>query len=174
MILPFSTQINGKATYFVEKIWQGFPNQEQYLDEWFQLESKIYEGYEFSPDASGMRPKLHTIREDELDRWNPGEMIDFYIRTKENFMFCFAPSVPVVSTQEIIINWFSDVRDLSASELAPQRFNHLDVVIGKNVLTISEVEKLAINDGFESVEDFFAYFNKDFTGKIIHWTDLRY
>ena len=140
MILPFSTQLNGKPTYFVEKIWQGFPNQEQYLDEWFQLESKIYEGYEFSPDASGMQPKLHTIREDKSDRWRAGVMIGFFINARQKNMFRFAPRIPVVSTQEIIINWFSDVRDLSASELVPQRFNHVDVVIGKNVLTISEVE----------------------------------
>ena len=36
------------------------------------------------------------------------------------------------------------------------------------------LRELAKNDGFESVEDFFAYFNKDFKGKIIHWTDLQY
>lgn len=28
--------------------------------------------------------------------------------------------------------------------------------------------------GFDSVKDFFRYFNKDFKGKIIHWTDLKY
>ena len=36
------------------------------------------------------------------------------------------------------------------------------------------MEKLAYNDGFESVEAFFNYFCKDFKGKIIHWTNLRY
>lgn len=28
--------------------------------------------------------------------------------------------------------------------------------------------------GFDTIEEFFAYFNEDFVGKIIHWTDLRY
>ncbi len=28
--------------------------------------------------------------------------------------------------------------------------------------------------GFDSVEDFFRWFDTDFKGKIIHWTDLRY
>lgn len=37
-----------------------------------------------------------------------------------------------------------------------------------------EIKQLAINDGFEDVENLIAYFNKVFTGKIIHWTDLRY
>lgn len=169
MILPFSTQINGKPTYFVEKIWQGFPNQEQYLDEWFQLESKIYEGYEFSPDASGMQPKLHTIREDELDRWNPGEMIDFYIRTKENFMFCFAPSVPVVSTQKIYMSYaYGNIIEISIN--------------GKEITDWNLKKQMAINDGFDSWDDFVDYFypiiqqseDQFFIGKIIHWTDLKY
>ena len=34
--------------------------------------------------------------------------------------------------------------------------------------------QLAINDGFESLKHFFEYFNEDFEGKIIHWTDLKY
>lgn len=42
-----------------------------------------------------------------------------------------------------------------------------------------EVEELAINDGFEAVEDFEDYFikqmeNDEFSGKIIHWTDFKY
>ena len=171
MILPFSTQINGKPTYFVEKILKGILNIS--LDNISKELRNIYDFNDFF-FIDGDVPKIHTIREDKNDRWKPGVMIDFFINARQKNMFRFAPRIPVVSTQEIIINWFSDVRDLSASELAPQRFNHLDVVIGKNVLTISEVEKLAINDGFDSLEDFFAYFNKDFTGKIIHWTDLKY
>ena len=56
MILPFSTQINGKPTYFIEKIWQGFPDADKYIEEWF-TEGKIYEGYDFHPDVFGMVPK---------------------------------------------------------------------------------------------------------------------
>jgi hypothetical protein len=37
-----------------------------------------------------------------------------------------------------------------------------------------EMIRLARNDGFDSVEDFFSFFPEDFKGKIIHWTDLRY
>lgn len=36
------------------------------------------------------------------------------------------------------------------------------------------IEKIAINDGFDSVDDFFSWFKDDFTGKIIHWTNLKY
>ena len=38
----------------------------------------------------------------------------------------------------------------------------------------SQIEKLALNDGFDSVKDFFNWFSEDFVGKIIHWTDARY
>ena len=37
-----------------------------------------------------------------------------------------------------------------------------------------EIQKLSLNDGFDSCEDFFAWFNEDFSGKIIHWTPFRY
>ena len=33
---------------------------------------------------------------------------------------------------------------------------------------------LVQNDGFASISDFLKFFNKDYTGKIIHWTDLKY
>ena len=169
MILPFSTQINGKPTYFVEKIWQGFPNQEQYLDEWFQLESKIYDGYEFSPDAPGMQPKPHTIREDKNDRWKPGVMIDFFINARQKNMFRFAPRIPVVSTQRILMSY------------AYANIIHI-TINGRRLNDWQEKEKLAINDGFDSWDDFVDYFipiiekSEDgfFTGKIIHWTDLKY
>ena len=39
---------------------------------------------------------------------------------------------------------------------------------------LDQMETLAIADGFDSIEDFFKYFTNDFTGKIIHWTDLKY
>jgi hypothetical protein len=37
-----------------------------------------------------------------------------------------------------------------------------------------EFFNLMKNDGFESAEQFFNWFNGYFKGKIIHWTDLKY
>lgn len=50
---------------------------------------------------------------------------------------------------------------------------------GKLFYDVAGIEKdkmlqLAQNDGFDTIEEFFEYFNEDFTGKIIHWTGLRY
>jgi hypothetical protein len=43
-------------------------------------------------------------------------------------------------------------------------------------MTWDEIEDLAINDGFDDVADFWAWFDQysPFSGKLIHWTGLRY
>lgn len=160
MILPFSTQLNGKPTYFVEKIQRSISKNlhNPHIDiksEWFN--SFIY---------FKVNPKLHTIREDKKDRWKPGTMIDFFINTRTKDMFRFAPRIPVLSTQEI------EIIHHSKKYLKDDAFP--GVYIDGNLMRYADVAKLSQNDGFDTVEDFFAYFNKDYTGKIIHWTDFRY
>lgn len=172
MILSFKTKINGEPTYFPEKIWQGFPNQEDLLEEWFTL-GKVYEGYNFHPDAAGMFPKIHTIRKDDKNRWNAGIMIDFFINARQKDMFRFAPKIPVVSVQIIQIKFMSI---WNSSGLYAKPIVKIDGKLiydmagnGKEIL-----EKISKNDGFKSIDDFFSYFNNDFEGKIIHWTDFKY
>jgi len=42
-------------------------------------------------------------------------------------------------------------------------------------LTINLIAKLIVNDGFNNYEEFLEWFEyKNFIGKIIHWTDLKY
>ena len=48
------------------------------------------------------------------------------------------------------------------------------MIIDNIVLTNKQIEQLAKNDGFDSVQDFFNWFNEDFNGRIIHWTDFKY
>jgi hypothetical protein len=84
-------------------------------------------------------------------------------------MFRFAPVLPVVSVQKIEITWLGFLN----------HFRPWVKVDGKSIYTLDQIDlnkmlQLANNDGFDTIEDFFAYFNKDFTGKIIHWTDWRY
>lgn len=179
MILSFSTQLNGKPTYFVEKIWQGFPESDQYIEEWF-TDGKIYQQYDFHPDAYGMSPKIHTIREDKAERWKPGMMIDFFINARKKDMFCFAPRINVISIQEIFMT---------------RRGSMLEITIAKDGSYIGGDDfyldacihgKLAINDGFDEYNDFRNHFinvieengkktgNYWFKGKIIHWTDFKY
>jgi hypothetical protein len=176
MILPFSTQMNGKPTYFIERIWEGLLRNIFKDDTEYQLyldshKNRFGKYWDWFPDEHTRleNPKIHTIREDKNDRWHAGKMIDFFINCRQKNMFRFAPVLPVVSVQKVEIIWvgFSD------------SFRPWVKIDGKSIYTLDQIDKekmlqLAQNDGFDTIEDFFAYFNEDFQGKIIHWTDLRY
>lgn len=105
--------------------------------------------------------KIHTIREDKHDRWRPGVIIHFAkgVRTKNyvNFMMgeCFlAQSIEIIRTSDNIAGTI--------------------VKIDGRKLTLTEIQKLAWNDGFENLIDFWMWFSQGFKGKIIHWTDFKY
>ena len=168
MILPFSTQLNGQPTYFPEKIWKGL--QPIDISEFIaHIDGKYLMPFFKRTDINS---KLHTIRKDEKNRWNPGVMIDFFINTRKKDMFRFAPRIPVISTQKIVIKHYTGMAEvLIGDEWFGSVFHHgLDDIYEWNI----DLETLAKNDGFESVDDFFQYFNEDFNGKIIHWTNLKY
>ena len=177
MILPYSTKINGNPTYFVERIHKGI--RENYM--LAPIDPSIHYPTNYNFIAKDQLPsKYHSIREDKNDRWKVGTKIDFFINARQKNMFRFAPVLPVVSTQKIeivnsggILNYASIYID---GELFLKNYNPHQVI--KGVKSDDEKEetiiKLAQNDGFDTIEDFLAYFNKDFKGKIIHWTDLKY
>lgn len=109
-----------------------------------------------------IHPKLHTIRKDSADRWKEGNDIHFYINVRKRDQFKFAPIVKVKSVQKIEIKH------------SGEKWRMPWVFIDGNMLISPEIKRLALNDGFDSVEQFFAWFKEDFEGKIIHWTDLTY
>ena len=84
-------------------------------------------------------------------------------------MFRFAPKLPVVSTQEVLMTYYhSDIIQIS--------------IDGRELFGYIERLEFAINDGFDNWEDFFNYFypkikaapKEVYKPKLIHWTDLRY
>lgn len=184
MILPFSTQLNGKPTYFVEKIWKGLLDK-RFHEEIIKnanLEDSI-KPYPIDEDifkSDLCIPKLHSIRTDEKNRWKEGNIIDFYINNRTKNALRFAPRIPVVSTQEIFMTRKGNLLEITIADV--------DSYIGGNdkYMYYPDKEKLAINDGFSSYSEFAEYFgsviNKNglktgnywFSGKIIHWTDLKY
>lgn len=182
MILAFSTKIKGKPTYFPEKILMGLLVKKLTPESDFNSicprgviipKGDIMYNIHFEHTINH-KPKYHTIREDKNDRWKVGTKIDFFINARQKNMYRFAPVLPVVSVQEIEIIWFNKTRSLEPSKYDPKRFNYLDLIVDDRLLEINEVEKLAQNDGFDTIEDFFDYFDKYFKGKIIHWTDYKY
>ena len=166
MTLSFTQKINGKPNYFVHKIWRGIL--------YHRLSDADFVSFCYQPwfkkfgetcpmmDGLNVPPKLHTIRLDPHNRWRPGMKIHPVINNRSENRFQFAPTMLCMSTHRIDV---------------VRKCNDIDVgwiyVDGKPI-TGDKIIKLAINDGFDSVEDFFNYFNKDFTGKLIHWTDLKY
>lgn len=170
MNLGFSQTINGQPTYFIEKIWESLgpfdtKNPNPMLDiEYVVYRDKYYNKFGQYWSRGFVAPKFHTIREDSKDRWKAGMNIHFVINSRAKNRFQFAPVSPCVSVQDIRISWTYD------------NSRPLDVIIDNTAFNPYgiTVQSLAINDGFKSVDDFFKYFNKDFNGKLIHWTGLRY
>lgn len=167
MILPFSTKINGKETFFVEKI------QVALRLPFFKDSVGFHEGF-VPPNfnfyvKSKCKPKLHTLRDDINDRWHAGIMIDYFINVRQKNMFRFAPKVPVISTQQVYMTYAWG--------------NIIEISIGsKQLVSHYEREQFAINDGFDNWDDFFNYFypkikaapGELYKPKLIHWTDFRY
>lgn len=167
MILGFKTKINGKPTHFVEKIMWGIYRQNKHFYNYEGLEYHIKcKEKGFVVDVENpFDSKIHTIREDAKNRWKVGNDIHFVINNRSKDRFQFAPILKVVSIQRI---------DISVRQRDDFSITH-EVYIDDRLLKFDEFCEFSKNDGFDSIEDFKAWFNKDLRGgKIIHWTDKRY
>lgn len=102
--------------------------------------------------------KLHTIRWDEKNRWKKGVKIHFATGARSSKYNCFKEGVCTGTQKIVIINRSIWIQDMPFP------------LIGH------EIQYLSDNDGFDSIEDFWWWFDQysPFTGKIIHWTNLRY
>ncbi|TGK45552.1 ASCH domain-containing protein [Leptospira bouyouniensis] len=98
--------------------------------------------------------KIHTIRRDDKDRWKPGKIIHFStgVRTKNYNQFAIGRCT---YTLEIIINPAKERVFISKGSGLVYR--------GQGVLAFAK------NDGFDSLDDFWKWFNQPFEGKLIHW-----
>lgn len=107
--------------------------------------------------------KIHTIREDKGNRWQAGKLINFAtgVRTPQYKQFhqAICTGVQTFSIEKLS---FFEKNDIIFIEINGKK------------LTQIEKELLAKNDGFDSLEDFCAFFKSGFRGEIIHWTDFKY
>ena len=103
--------------------------------------------------------KIHTIREDKRNRWKVGNKIHFAtgVRTKSYNQFAEGE---VSEIFHIRVYYYPEG---PAVDIYPWDCSSL------LCLTEDQVEELAKNDGFNSTEDFFDWFDKDFEGKLICW-----
>lgn len=103
--------------------------------------------------------KIHTIREDKQDRWKIGYWIHFACGVRTKNYECFKQDI-CCGTQKIEIKWIDST--------------FVRVWVDDRPLAGIEVAALARQDGFENERQFFEWFDKDFKGKIIHWTNFKY
>jgi hypothetical protein len=117
--------------------------------------------------------KIHTIREDSKSRWKQGRVIQMAtgVRTKKYNKFT---EQICISTQKFQIIWNIPFGEEYKGRLFKVFID--DRCMNNNFWHTKEsmLEVIARHDGFDSVNDFLDWFSEDFTGKLIHWTDLKY
>ncbi len=156
MVLGFSKQLKFKggriwATRFKEKVLTC-------LSILYQQESGNY-----------FTRKLHSIREDKKDRWKLGMKIHFVYGNRTKHRECwFLWHVFGIEYISIVHPPCCGMEIYVHDKPAPGDSDEI------TKLNSQDIERLALNDGFDSLEDFKEYFKDDFHGKLIHWTELKY
>lgn len=161
-----------EPTLFPELIWLGLlensrlKHRADHFQKYSTLHQKKY-GKPFQLPVD-RKPKLHTIRRDKKERWHEG--LDIHFVTGNRYkkggdgLFQFAPVMKPESIQEVFM-----------SATGPRG---IEITVGDKYLYWPDIERLAINDGFLSVEAFREYFlpagTFEFSGRIIHWTKTTY
>jgi hypothetical protein len=181
MILPFSTKLNRKPTYFVERIHKGI--RENYM--LAPVDPSVHYPADYNFIAKDKLPsKYHSVREDKNNRWKVDTKIDFFINARQKNMFRFASVLPVISIQKIEFILKDNTENLTClgtsfdktcTIIIDERFYGDAYFFNGTVISSSyTIPIFANNDGFDTSDELFAYFNKNFKGKIIHWTNLKY
>lgn len=172
---------NGKKTQFIPKIWKSISLDVEMFDEHSEALVDIQEDYpkrkkpgssikEWVEPFKTCVPKIHTIRKDSKCLWRKDVTIHFkqwidkpYRSRTYNFM----PLIQVKKVQLIKIDYNKKVIFKNGNE-------YPIVSISGRILDFETVGTLAVNDGFDSIDHFFSYFNESFEGVVIHWTNFKY
>lgn len=114
--------------------------------------------------------KIHTIREDKKNSWVPGKKMHQCTNLRTKKQHCFNVE-QCISTQKIeIIHIDNNAAVFIDSRLFYSKSCTSELAVDSHNNMIEFVN----NDGFKTIDDFFNWFDKDFIGKIIHWTDFKY
>ena len=116
--------------------------------------------------------KKHTIRQDATGRWKAGMKIQFATGagTKAYNQFHEAECTGV---QDIEIK-YTDNRGAVKIYIDGNHLGTWHRFMPMKSVSPEKIIQLAVNDGFEGVKEFLNWFQRDFKGKIIHWTGMRY
>lgn len=100
--------------------------------------------------------KLTTIR--DSDKWKPGTPIEF-VEVDENKEEQFATGVCM---EACLIMIEPNIKMVTIGAFTDEGY------ITRSFKS-EGIEEIAKDDGFDSVDDFWEYFNEDFKGQIISW-----
>lgn len=109
--------------------------------------------------------KIHTIRKDATRRWRAGMKIHMGTGVRTKQYSCF------------LEEWCESVQQIEVFT-STEKMNGYFVKIDGRLLSPEETLELALNDGFNSIEEFYLWFARDGklsrTLRLIHWTDFKY
>lgn len=109
--------------------------------------------------------KKHSIRKDPHNRWKAGMTIHHTTGSRTKDYKCHRKDV-CKCVQRIDITYIISNEGLKFPSVR---------IDGKLITLRDDIYLLAVNDGFNSVKEFYEYFDKDCVDwKIIHWTDHKY
>jgi uncharacterized protein YqfB (UPF0267 family) len=102
--------------------------------------------------------KIHTIRADVNNRWRPGMKIHFSTGARTGKY-----------------NQFMEGKCTAVQPITVDSISRMIKVEG-NELNDMEMEDLSHNDGFDTIAEFWAWFDQfpGFKGKLIYWTNKKY
>lgn len=111
--------------------------------------------------------KIHTMRIDYNNRWRPGTIIHFATGVRTKYYKQFKEG-KCISYQWVTL--FPNDRRAMISNGGGKS------LLDQYSMSDYQIQQLAINDGFDTVDDFWDWFSKDGDRvyKLIHWTDFRY
>lgn len=155
----------GERTYFEEKIKLGCFHEPGTLIR-LELAGGVYDA-----GFIDVYPKIHTFREDPLDRWKAGNKIHavYGNQTKNRREFiqfeCTGTQKLEIRYAEKFVTFLIDNRIYAHYPIALTNYHYADIEL---------INTLARNDGFRDAKHLLQWFKSDFKGKIIHWTSKHY
>jgi uncharacterized protein YqfB (UPF0267 family) len=112
--------------------------------------------------------KTQTIRNPRKIRPKVGEVMHMYTGLRTKYCKFICNNHKLISIQNITISAWCKANNIKVR-----------VSVDKRILTASEIEELAIRDGFDNTADFAWYFldgKPRYKAKmeLYHWTDFKY
>ena len=169
MTLGFTTTHNKKPTYFAERVWKAIAEHDIPVNAMELAEKSAQLAPEEREIISRVLAKIHTIRDDRKNLWQSDKVIHPVIHNRTKNRRQFAPCFKCTGVQDVFMTYsYGNLIQISVDD--------------RELFSYTDRLEFAINDGFDSWDDFFNWFypiimaseGKSYSGKLIHFTKSRY